>query len=318
MDFRLMGSKKTVRCVLLTAALTVVATAAAAQSPTDGRGRVFGFVGGSFGEGGAGPVTGGGVGLRVTRHLGLDLEVRHTIGLDLSNDDFVVQDPWSLALFAPFSLTRDAGLTTFMTRMTVEFPAAGGRLFPYVTGGGGVGSLSERIGFGCSAICPALSSQFIAIGPPALDPPLSRDGTARDGPRADSRRGARRAPLARTRHRRRSQLDAAASQPAGARCCADRSSSELSVLVQFQMGLAPQTPRSARPRDNHVKNALGRTPSPFEPATESIGLPLSARGRRLEGWRARANEFLGQLPQALRRVGVGAGCRRLVGGRVST
>ena len=100
----------------------------------------------------------------MTRHLGLDLEVRHTIGLDLSNDDFVVQDPRSLALFAPFSLTRDAGLTTFMTRMTVEFPAAGGRLFPYVTGGGGVGSLSERIGFGCSAICPALSSQFIAIG----------------------------------------------------------------------------------------------------------------------------------------------------------
>ena len=36
-------------------------------------GRVFGIVGGSFGDGGSTIMTSGGVGLRLTRHLGLDL-----------------------------------------------------------------------------------------------------------------------------------------------------------------------------------------------------------------------------------------------------
>lgn len=35
-------------------------------------------------------------------------------------------------------------MTTFLTRFTVEFPVANGRLFPYLTGGGGVGRVTER------------------------------------------------------------------------------------------------------------------------------------------------------------------------------
>ena len=35
-------------------------------------------------------------------------------------------------------------VTTFLTRFTLEFPVANGRLFPYLTGGGGVGRVTER------------------------------------------------------------------------------------------------------------------------------------------------------------------------------
>ena len=35
-------------------------------------------------------------------------------------------------------------VTTFLTRFTVEFPVADGRLFPYLAGGGGVGRVTER------------------------------------------------------------------------------------------------------------------------------------------------------------------------------
>ncbi len=35
-------------------------------------------------------------------------------------------------------------VTTFLTKFTVEFPVANGRLFPYLTGGGGVGRVRER------------------------------------------------------------------------------------------------------------------------------------------------------------------------------
>ena len=35
-------------------------------------------------------------------------------------------------------------VTTFLTRFTVEFPVANGRLFPYLTGGGGVDRVTER------------------------------------------------------------------------------------------------------------------------------------------------------------------------------
>ena len=35
-------------------------------------------------------------------------------------------------------------VTTFLTRFTVEFPVANGRLFPYLTGGGGVGRVTDR------------------------------------------------------------------------------------------------------------------------------------------------------------------------------
>ena len=55
---------------------------ASAQTIPETGGRVFGVVGGSFGAGAASVLTSGGVGVRVTRHLGLDFEVFHVTGLD--------------------------------------------------------------------------------------------------------------------------------------------------------------------------------------------------------------------------------------------
>ena len=37
-------------------------------------------------------------------------------------------------------------MTTFLTKFTVEFPIADGLLFPYLTGGGGVGRVTEDYG----------------------------------------------------------------------------------------------------------------------------------------------------------------------------
>ena len=48
-------------------------------------------------------------------------------------------DPLSLA-----PAGRD--VTTFLTKFTVEFPVADGLLFPYLTGGGGVGRVTEDYG----------------------------------------------------------------------------------------------------------------------------------------------------------------------------
>jgi len=38
-------------------------------------------------------------------------------------------------------------LDTLWTKMTVEFPVANGRVWPYLTGGGGVGSLRQTVTF---------------------------------------------------------------------------------------------------------------------------------------------------------------------------
>ena len=35
-------------------------------------------------------------------------------------------------------------MATFLTKFTVEFPVADGRLFPYLSGGGGVGRVTEH------------------------------------------------------------------------------------------------------------------------------------------------------------------------------
>lgn len=135
-------------CLTLAVTLAGVSPAVAQEAVPDIGGRVFGTVGGSFGDGGATVMTSGGVGLRLTRHLGLALELLYVPGLEMSDDDrFFIQEvrPFG-SLFAPtFVVDRDAAVTAFLTKFTVEFPAAGGRLFPYLTGGGGVGHVSERI-----------------------------------------------------------------------------------------------------------------------------------------------------------------------------
>ena len=74
--------------------------------------------------------------------MGVDFEVFHVSGLELRDTDrFFIQT----LTFAP--VKRKAALTTFLTRFTAEFPV-GDRVIPYVTGGGGIGRLSEKMDFG--------------------------------------------------------------------------------------------------------------------------------------------------------------------------
>ena len=144
-------------CLTVAVTLAGVSPAVAQEAVPGIGGRVFGTVGGSFGDGGTTVMTSGGVGLRLTRHLGLDLELLHVPALDLADDGlfFIQQGRRFASGFAPpFEMNRDASVTAFLTKFIVEFPTAGGRLFPYLTGGGGVGYLSERVRYrpGCGCI----------------------------------------------------------------------------------------------------------------------------------------------------------------------
>ena len=148
-----------------TVLLALVATPAAAQQSLDAGGLVYGLVGGGFGDG-TFVATGAGAGLRLTPHLGLDVELTHLSGADVSRvpthgyggvsvsgtsaavDPAMADlpllplgfDPWFPSVRIE-DQRRD--VTTFLTRFTVEFPVANGRLFPYLTGGGGVGRVTE-------------------------------------------------------------------------------------------------------------------------------------------------------------------------------
>jgi hypothetical protein len=145
------------------AILTAAGSAAAQPAVPETGGRVYGLAGGGFGDG---PfvASGAGAGLRLTRHLGLDVELTHltargsTTGtpfLPLFGDipgfvgghaeAGVISLPSDHPPF-PFPLSFERGdrdVTAFLTKFTVEFPIADGRLFPYLTGGGGVGRVTE-------------------------------------------------------------------------------------------------------------------------------------------------------------------------------
>ena len=151
--------------VLAVLALTA-APAAAQQDVPDTGGRVYGLVGGGLGDG-TFIATGAGAGLRLTPHIGLDLELTH-----LSDRGGTTMDiPWfgGISVFGATSAAtvaedfppigvddylfpsvhfedRGRDLTTFLTKFTAEFPIADGLLFPYLTGGGGVGRVTERFG----------------------------------------------------------------------------------------------------------------------------------------------------------------------------
>ena len=149
------------------AALALTAAPAAAQQDVpDTGGRVYGLVGGGLGDG-TFIATGAGAGLRLTPHIGLDLELTH-----LSDRGGTITDtPWfgGVPVFSAISAAtvaedfppvgiddflfppvrfedRGRDLTTFLTKFTAEFPIADGLLFPYLTGGGGVGRVTERFG----------------------------------------------------------------------------------------------------------------------------------------------------------------------------
>jgi opacity protein-like surface antigen len=126
--------------------MSAAAGPARAQEIPDTGGRVFGLVGGVFGDGDTTVLTSAGAGLRITRHLGLDLEVLYAPDLGLPNAlDFVIQTVG--AEFAPVERVERSRMVSFLTKMTVEFPVANGRVWPYLTGGGGVGSLRQSVAF---------------------------------------------------------------------------------------------------------------------------------------------------------------------------
>ena len=156
----------------------VLASGFAAAQPAvpETGGRVYGLAGGGFGDG---PfvLSGAGAGLRLTRHVGLDVELTHLAGRsgraepllpfwfgipEFGIPDFGIPDfgmdpaDAAAASFAeelplhPLPLSFESGdrdVTAFLTKFTVEFPIADGRLFPYLTGGGGIGRVTERPSF---------------------------------------------------------------------------------------------------------------------------------------------------------------------------
>jgi opacity protein-like surface antigen len=137
--------------VLVSTAL-VSSTPAVAQVPESG-GRVYALGGAAVGDGEHIGI-GVGAGLRMTRHIGLDVELVHLSG---EREDW--PHPWfgvstfagaedypALGAYIDDLVDQESKLsvTTFLTRFTVEFPIADGRLFPYLGGGGGLGRTTEH------------------------------------------------------------------------------------------------------------------------------------------------------------------------------
>ncbi len=148
------------------AVLALVAAPAAAQQSLDAGGLVYGLVGGGFGDG-TFVATGAGAGIRLTPHVGLDVELTHlsgaagsgmpthgygatSVSVTSAAADPAMEDlaslPHGFTSWFPSVRIEDQrrDVTTFLTRFTIEFPVANGRLFPYLTGGGGVGRVTER------------------------------------------------------------------------------------------------------------------------------------------------------------------------------
>lgn len=171
--------RRTLRSTL--AALVLIAAPAAAQQqpqqPPAAGGIVYGLVGGGFGDG-TFVAAGAGAGLRLTRHLGLDLELTRLSGgraetppglswIASAGATSVFRDALEPgATFEPDADFEDypfpfidfedprRDVTAFLTKFTVEFPIVDGLLFPYLTGGAGVGRVTER--FGAAVILPVI------------------------------------------------------------------------------------------------------------------------------------------------------------------
>ncbi len=131
------------------AAAMLTAAPAAAQHE-DARSRVYTAVGGAFGDG---PfiMASAGAGMRLTRHLGLDLELVHLSGVGGAD-----RGTWAFSpgipehagpFFSPATVERPGlDVTTFLAKTVAEFPVADGRVFPYLAAGGGIGRVTERFG----------------------------------------------------------------------------------------------------------------------------------------------------------------------------
>lgn len=68
----------------------------------------------------------------------------HDLGLP-TDTDVIIQTFG--AAFAPVERLERSRLVAFLTKMTVEFPLAHGRVWPYLTGGGRVGNLRQTTTF---------------------------------------------------------------------------------------------------------------------------------------------------------------------------
>ena len=249
--------------VLAVLALTA-APAAAQQDVPDTGGRVYGLVGGGLGDG-TFIATGAGAGLRLTPHIGLDLELTHLSDRGGTTTDI----PWfgGISVFGATSTAtvaedfppigvddylfppvrfedRGRDLTTFLTKFTAEFPIADGLLFPYLTGGGGVGRVTEHFGI----ILDPIPWLPLDHGPSTAQANAARDAggtvyssdfsTSFTGPfrvlrtrtRPRARRRGRRATVARIRRRRRHPLVADSSQLRNPRHGSGDRAGELPVL----------------------------------------------------------------------------------------
>ena len=175
------------------AAVALAATPAAAQAIPETGGRVYGLVGGAFGDG-THVATGAGAGLRLTRHVGLDVELTHLShgsrgevaaprfggmsvfsGMSVAgaaSEDYPLLGGGDDPLFPSIRFEHHGtDVTTFLTKFTVEFPIANGRVFPYLSGGGGVSRVTERASvvvdsipwIGDSGLFPAYSELGLAF-----------------------------------------------------------------------------------------------------------------------------------------------------------
>lgn len=170
-----MGTARLFPIAVVVWGLCALPPLASAQVVPETGGRVFGTVGGVVGDGDTAVVGAFGAGIRVAGHLGIDFEVLHATDLGLPTGiDVVIQTLGPS--FAPVERVETSTLTSFLTRMTAEFPVARGRLWPYVTGGGGVGSLRQTLRFR-NVPLPSPGEQSLT---PAIFPGPEFDQTSTD------------------------------------------------------------------------------------------------------------------------------------------
>lgn len=147
------------RIVFSTVAVCLLAAtpATAQHAVADARVRVHSLVGGAFGDG-AFIATGAGIRVKATSHVGLELELAQLSGMGGTDhgDIFSSIGPVpevGLPLFGWSGFQRPRrDLTTLLTKVVVEFPVADGRLFPYLSAGGGVGRVTGGFGPGAGLI----------------------------------------------------------------------------------------------------------------------------------------------------------------------
>lgn len=125
------------RAALMFAVLALGSSAWAQGPAPDMGGRVYGLVGGGFVAGELVAV-GAGAGLRLTQHIGLDVELTHLTG-DEQGWWFGIPPAVDIDDLSWSGERSELEVTTFLTRFVVEFPVDEGRLFPFLAGGGGLG-----------------------------------------------------------------------------------------------------------------------------------------------------------------------------------